>query len=99
MAAINEWDNAAKLQWLSVRMTGRTQTTFRKFPEAARADYAAAKKALIEHFEPLAKKDLYATEFHSRKKGSSEMWGNFADALKFWWSVLFLLFKWKQRRY
>ena len=70
-------------------MTRCTQTTFRKFPEAARADYAAAKAALIEHFEPLTKKDLYATEFHSRKKGSSEMWENFADTLKNFGGVSF----------
>jgi len=82
VAAINGWDNAAKLQWLSVRMIGRAQTAFRRFPEAARADYAAAKAALIERFEPPAKKDLYATEFQNRKKGSSETWGDFADALK-----------------
>ena len=63
VAAINGWDDAAKFQWLSVRMTGRAQTAFRRFPEAARANYAAAKAALVERFEPPAKKDLYATEF------------------------------------
>jgi len=82
VAAINGWDDAAKFQWLSVRMTGRAQTAFRRFPEAARANYAAAKAALVERFEPPAKKDLYATEFQSRRKGSSETWGDFADALK-----------------
>jgi len=82
VAAINGWDNAAKLQWLSVRMTGCAQVAFQRFPEAARVDYAAAKAALIECFEPLAKKDLYATEFQNRKKGLSETWGDFTDALK-----------------
>lgn len=63
-------------------MTGHAQTAFQKFPEESCANYAAAKKALLERFEPPAKKDLYATEFQSRKKGSSESWGDFADALK-----------------
>ena len=33
VASINEWDDAAKLKWLSVRLSGRAQTAFRRFSE------------------------------------------------------------------
>ena len=45
VASINEWDDAAKLKWLSVRMSGRAHTAFRRFPEEARRSYADAKRA------------------------------------------------------
>ena len=82
MASINEWDDAAKLKWMSVHMSGHAQTAFRRFPEEARGSYAAAKKALLERFEPPAKKDIYAAEFQCWKKNRGEGWGGFANSLK-----------------
>ena len=82
VASINEWDDAAKLKWLSVRLSGRAQTAFRRFSEVARGTYAAARKALLERFEPPAKKDVYAAEFQCRRKDKAEGWGDFADSLK-----------------
>ena len=67
MASINEWDDAAKLKWLSVRMSGRAQTAFLIFPEAARRSYADAKQALFARFKSPAKRSL-----HSRVSMSKE---------------------------
>ena len=82
VASINEWDDAAKLKWLSVHMSGRAHTAFRRFPEEAQRSYADAKRALMRRFEPPAKKDLYVVEFQCRKKDKAEGWGDFADSLK-----------------
>ena len=45
-AAVNEGDNADKLKWLHVHMTGRAQKALHLLPEATRATYAATKIAL-----------------------------------------------------
>ena len=52
VATVNEWDGAAKLNWLCVRLTGRAGTVFRRLPDDTRGDYELAKKALKERFEP-----------------------------------------------
>ena len=45
---VNKWDNAAKLLWIRVRLTGRAQTAFKQIPEEARTTYANCKKVLRE---------------------------------------------------
>ena len=40
VAVVNGWDEAAKLQWLKVRLTGRAQTALKRQPEATRNSYA-----------------------------------------------------------
>ena len=55
-----------------VRLTGRAQMAFRRFPEAAQRDYAV--EALKECFKPPAKKDLYAAELQAQRKKKSESW-------------------------
>ena len=67
LASINGWDDAAKLQWMSVRMMGWAQTSFCRFPESVRGSYSAAKQALLERFEPPAKKGMYAAELRRTK--------------------------------
>ena len=52
VAAVNEWrDDDAKLQWLKVRLTGKAQTAFQRFPEDTRKSYVEAKKAMKARFE------------------------------------------------
>lgn len=82
VAALNDWNDAEKLKWMIVRLTGRAQTAFRRFPDEAQRDYRAAVKALRERFEPPAKKDMYAAELQVRRKEKSETWGDFGDAIK-----------------
>ena len=55
VAAVNGWDDAAKLMWLRVRLTGRAATTFRRLPEAKRANFKEATGALRERFKPASK--------------------------------------------
>ena len=41
VAEVNKWDNAAKLLWIRVRMTGRAQTAFKQLSEETRSEYPA----------------------------------------------------------
>lgn len=81
-AAVNKWEDGDKLLWLRVRMTGRAQKAYKNLPEAARASYGACKEGLQERFEPASKRELYRTEFYTRKKRKSEDWASFAEDLK-----------------
>ena len=82
VAAINKWDDAAKLLWLRVRLIGAAQTAYGRLPTTARASYAELTKALKDRFEPDAMKELYIAEFQARKKAKTEGWVEFADHLK-----------------
>ena len=82
VAAINKWDDAAKLLWLRVRLVGGAQTAYGRLPTTARETYADLTKALKERFEPDAMKELYVAEFQTRKKAKTEGWAEFADHLK-----------------
>eukprot|EP00731_Ephydatia_muelleri_P006147 Em0003g395a len=82
VATVNEWDEAAKLAWLKVRLTARAQKAFQRLPADAQADYEKAKKALLERFEPEAKKELFVAEFYSRRKKATEEWADFAEDLQ-----------------
>jgi hypothetical protein len=40
VAAVNGWtEDAAKLQWLQVRLTGRAATAYKRFPEATKGPF------------------------------------------------------------
>ena len=82
VAAVNEWDDATKLLWLRVRLTNRAQTAYEKFPEAAKGDYQESKRALQERFEPRSKRELYQSEFQTRRKNKTEGWADYAEDLK-----------------
>ena len=48
VAAINQWDDAAKLLWLRVRLVGSAQTAYGRLPTTARASYTEALKDMFE---------------------------------------------------
>ena len=82
VAAINKWDDAAKLLWLRVRLVGGAQTAYGRLPAEAKASYAELKKALKRRFEPEALKERHLAEFQWRKKSRTEGWAEFADSVK-----------------
>lgn len=82
VAAVNEWDDALKLLWLRVRLVGRAQTAYGRLSDASKADYDSLKKALKERFEPDSKKELYLSEFSTRKRKTGEGWAEYADELR-----------------
>ena len=82
VAAVNAWDDAAKLLWLRARLTKRAQTAYQKFTEEARASYEQSKTALQERFEPKCKRELYQAEFQTRRKQRTEGWADYAEDLK-----------------
>ena len=82
VATVNGWDDAAKLNWLCVRLTGRAGTVFRRLSEATCTDYKEAKKALKERFEPESKKELYLAELQTRTRKRTEDWAAFGEDLR-----------------
>ena len=72
VAAVNWWDDAAKLLWLRVRPTGRAQTALKRLPEATKVSYEATAEALTQRFEPASKRELYTVEFQSKTKVQEE---------------------------
>ena len=82
VAAINKWDDAAKLLWLRVRLVGGAQTAYGRLPADAKTSYAELKKALKGRFEPEALKERHLAQFQARKKAKTEGWAEFADAVK-----------------
>ena len=65
VAAVNGWDEVAKLKWLKVRLTGLAQRAFQRIPDDRKADFDTAVKSLEERFEPESKRALYAAEFEA----------------------------------
>ena len=59
VVAVNKWDNAAKLLWLRVRLTGKAQMACKNLPLEACNDYKASLTALKECFEPDSKQQHY----------------------------------------
>ena len=82
VAAINKWDEAAKLLWLRVRLVGGAQTAYGRLPTEAKESYVELKKALKGRFEPEALKERHLAQFQARKKMKTEGWAEFADAVK-----------------
>ena len=81
-AQVSGWDDATKLLWFRVRLTGRAQTAWKWLSMEAKSTHEGAKGALRKRFEPDSKRELYAAEFHSRKCCQTESWGDLADDLR-----------------
>ena len=82
VAAVNGWDDALKLKWLRVQLTGRAQKALHRLQEAARETYRATRTALKACFDPESRQTRYQAEFQTRRKKASEGWADFADDLK-----------------
>ena len=79
---MNEWDDPAKLLWMRVRLVGSAQTAYGRLPNTSKASYELLKKALKKRFEPDSKKELYLSEFGTRKRKAGEGWAEYADDLR-----------------
>ena len=77
VAAINRWDDEAKLLWLRVRLVGGAQTAYGHLPAEAKESYSELKKVLKGRIEPEAMK-----ERHLAQKMKTEGWAEFADAIR-----------------
>ena len=81
-AEVNQWDDAAKLSFLKVRLIGRAQTTFQRLTDDNRDTFDNAIVALKERFEPSSKRELYLAEFSTRKRRPNEHWADYAEDLR-----------------
>ena len=82
VAAVNGWDDAQKLQWLRVRVTGRAQKALQRLQGPAIATYEATRDSLKAQFDPESRRTRYQAEFQTRRKKASEGWADFADELR-----------------
>jgi len=82
VATVNEWDAAAKLNWIKVCLAGRAQKAFQGLPEASRDTYDHVKTALTERFEPASKRELYNAELQVRTRKANEGWADFAEEVQ-----------------
>ena len=82
VAEVNSWENADKLKWLKVRLTGKAQTAFQRLSVDDRGDFDKAIVALQKRFEPPSRKHRYQAELQIRRKLKEETWADFADDLK-----------------
>ena len=81
VSAVNSWNDESKLLWLKVRLMGKAHVVFTQLAHEMQQSYTTTKKALIEHFDPPSKQQLYKVEFEGRRKRAKEMWADFADEL------------------
>ena len=65
VAAINRWDDEAKLLRLRVRLVGGVQTAYGRLPAEAKESYSELKKALKGCFEPEAMKERHLAQFQA----------------------------------
>ena len=79
VAAVNDWNDEAKLLWLKARLAGRAHTAFKRFTVTT---YSGAVKALRGRFEPESKRELHNVEFQTRRKDKKESWADFAEDLR-----------------
>ena len=82
IATVCEWDDAAKLKWMRVRLSGRAGTAFRRLPEQVRGDFGQAIAELRKRFEPKSKKELYMAELRTRTKRRNEDWPVHGESLE-----------------
>ena len=68
VAVVNEWENAAKLLWLRVRLTGRARTAYQRLTATARESYEASVKGMKDRSEPASKRELYLAEVQTRNR-------------------------------
>ena len=82
VVTVNEWDAAAKLNWIKVCLAGRAQKAFQGLPEESRDTYDHVKTALTERFEPASKHKLYNAELQVRMRKPNEGWADFTEDLR-----------------
>ena len=68
VAAVNRWDDAQKLAWLCVRLTGCAQKALQRLPDAARATYAVTCAALKARFDPVSHQTWYQAELQTSRQ-------------------------------
>jgi len=81
VSAVNGRDNDDKLLWVKVRLTGKAHMAFTQLAHETQHSYETAKKALVDCFDPLSRKQLYKVEFDTRNKRDKETWADFAVEL------------------
>ena len=61
---------------------GESSDCLGRLPTTAKESYAALKKAMKDRFEPDSRRELYLSEFSTRKRRPGEGWAEYADELR-----------------
>jgi len=82
VSRVNGWDDDTRLLWLEVRLTGKARNAWKCLSHSAKQHYNNAKVALQRRFEPESRRELYFSQFQTKKRDSSETWAELADNLR-----------------
>ena len=82
IATVNEWDDAAKKNWIRARLTGRAATAWKRLTDAEIDTYEHIVAALKRRFEPACRKEVFMAEFQRRSKQRTEDWASFGEDLR-----------------
>jgi len=69
---VDGWNDANKLLWLKVRLTGKAHMAFVQLAHETQQSYATTKEAFIDRFDLPSKQQMYKVEFEARAKRDKE---------------------------
>lgn len=81
-AVINEWNDAHKVQFLSVRIRGFALLQLQSLSPDVQGDYTNLKRALREQFVPKGRMELHKVEFHARRRERDKKLPDLASSLR-----------------
>ena len=81
-AEVNNWDEALKIKFMSLLLSGRARDMYSGLPTAAKNNYAMLKTAMSRCFEPCDSDDWGRASFTSRRRHPNETAREFGNALR-----------------
>ena len=80
-AAVNQWNDAQRAQFLAVRLRDGAQQFLGSVPAARRAVWADLVAGLTDRFAPAGAARQYKAQFHTRRRRANEDFGTLRDEL------------------
>lgn len=81
-AEVNQWDEALKLKFMSLLLSGRARDMYSGLPREAKNHYALLKSALTRCFEPSDSNEWSRASFTARRRRPNETAREFGNALR-----------------
>ena len=81
-AEVNNWDEALKLKFMSLLLSGRARDMYSGLPTEAKNNYSLLKTAMSRCFEPCDSDDWGRASFTARRRRPNETAREFGNALR-----------------